>query len=41
MYSKVNTKVNSSEKKLSDAINLIHKNQNNIDKQNLEKIQRC
>ena len=34
-FSKLKTKVNNLEKKIPDAITLIHKNQYNTDKQNL------
>ena len=36
-FNTVRTKVNSLEKKISDATTLIHINQHNTDKQNLEK----
>ena len=37
VYNKLNTKVNSLERKIPDAITLIHKNHYNANKQNLEK----
>ena len=36
-FNKVNTKINNLEKKIPDATTLIHINQYNTDKQNLEK----
>ena len=36
-YSKVNTKINNLEKKIPNATTLIHINQYNTDKQNLDK----